>query len=159
MVRFRWFGDIFHKYTLKWKCRHFYEIFISGCTGCCQNDNFQYNKWLKFCQNDNILCQCRDGHAITAATAKQLWRILRNQYALCSFRLPGAPHDYTHAFNMTNKICRSRYVNVMTNVENISTNCLLAVARFIIIHKTHISRRVRPWVSKKNCKVLICFRK
>ena len=38
---------------LQWKC-HFGEIFITGCTGSCQNDNFQFSQWWKFRQNDNI---------------------------------------------------------------------------------------------------------
>ena len=40
--------------TLKRKCLHFDEIFITGCTGSCQNDNFQCSQWLKFRQNDDI---------------------------------------------------------------------------------------------------------
>ena len=39
---------------LKRKCLHFDEIFITGCTGSCQNDNFQCSQWLKFRQNDDI---------------------------------------------------------------------------------------------------------
>ena len=42
------------KYTLKRKCLHFDEIFVTGCTGSCQNDNFQCSQWLKFRQNDDI---------------------------------------------------------------------------------------------------------
>ena len=38
--------------SLKRKCLHFDEIFVTGCTGSCQNDNFQCNQWLKFRQND-----------------------------------------------------------------------------------------------------------
>ena len=38
--------------SLKRKCLHFDEIFITGCTGSCQNDNFQCSQWLKFRQND-----------------------------------------------------------------------------------------------------------
>ena len=41
-------------HSLKQKCLHFDEIFITGCTGSCQNDNFQCSQWLKFRQNDNI---------------------------------------------------------------------------------------------------------
>ena len=41
-------------YTLKWKCHHVDKIFITGCTGSCQNDNFQCSQWRKFDQNDNI---------------------------------------------------------------------------------------------------------
>ena len=40
--------------SLKQKCRHFDEIFITGCTESCQNDNFWCSQWLKFHQNDNI---------------------------------------------------------------------------------------------------------
>ena len=40
--------------TLKRKCRHFDEIFITGCTGSCQNDNFQCSQWWKFRQNEDI---------------------------------------------------------------------------------------------------------
>ena len=40
--------------SLKQKCRHFDEIFITGCTESCQNDNFRCSQWLKFHQNDNI---------------------------------------------------------------------------------------------------------
>ena len=37
---------------LKQKYLHFDEIFITGCTGSCQNDNFQYSQWWQFRQND-----------------------------------------------------------------------------------------------------------
>ena len=40
--------------TLKRKCLHFDEIFITGCTESCQNDNFQCSQWWKFHQNDDI---------------------------------------------------------------------------------------------------------
>ena len=41
-------------FTLKQKCCHFDKIFITDCTGSCQNDNFQCSRWWKFQQNDNI---------------------------------------------------------------------------------------------------------
>ena len=41
-------------HTLKRKCLHFDEIFITGCTESCQNDNFQCSQWWKFHQNDDI---------------------------------------------------------------------------------------------------------
>ena len=34
--------------SLKRKCCHFDEIFITGCIGSCQNDNFQCSQWRKF---------------------------------------------------------------------------------------------------------------
>ena len=40
--------------SLKRKCLHFDEIFITGCTESCQNDNFQCSQWWKFHQNDDI---------------------------------------------------------------------------------------------------------
>ena len=43
-----------YREPLKQKCRHFDEIFITGCTESCQNDNFRCSQWLKFHQNDNI---------------------------------------------------------------------------------------------------------
>ena len=47
--------------TLKRKCHHFDEIFITGCTGSCQNDNnFQCSQWWKFCQNDKIFVSVYD---------------------------------------------------------------------------------------------------
>ena len=42
------------KTTLKRKSLHFDEMFITGCTGSCQNDNFQCSQWWKFRQNDDI---------------------------------------------------------------------------------------------------------
>ena len=33
--------------TLKWKCCHFDEIFITGCNGSCQKDNFWCSQWWK----------------------------------------------------------------------------------------------------------------
>ena len=41
-------------HTLKRKCRHFDEIFITGCTGSCHFDNFQCSQWWKFHQNEDI---------------------------------------------------------------------------------------------------------
>ena len=35
------------------KFHHFYDIFITGCTESCQNDNFQCSQWWKFCQNED----------------------------------------------------------------------------------------------------------
>ena len=39
---------------LKRKCLHFDEIFITGCTESCQNDNFRCSQWWNFHQNDDI---------------------------------------------------------------------------------------------------------
>ena len=45
---------VFDGYSLKRKSLHFDEMFITGCTGSCQNDNFQCSQWWKFRQNDDI---------------------------------------------------------------------------------------------------------
>ena len=42
-------------HSLKRKCRHCDEILITGCTGSCHFDNFQYSQWWKFHQNEDIL--------------------------------------------------------------------------------------------------------
>ena len=70
--------------TLKHKCRHFDEIFITGCTESCQNDNFRCSQWLKFHQNDNIsfsvnLCGEFTGYRWiphTKASDAELWCFL-----------------------------------------------------------------------------------
>ena len=46
--------------TLKRKCRHFDEIFITGCTGSCHFDNFQCSQWWKFHQNEDISVSVND---------------------------------------------------------------------------------------------------
>ena len=46
-------------WALKRKCHHFDEIFITGCTESCQNDNFQCSQWRKFRQNDDISVSVR----------------------------------------------------------------------------------------------------
>ena len=40
--------------SLKRKCCHFDEIFITDCTESCQNDNFQCSQWWSFRQSDDI---------------------------------------------------------------------------------------------------------
>ena len=40
--------------SLKQKCRHFDEIFITGCTGSCHFDNFQCSQWWTFHQNEDF---------------------------------------------------------------------------------------------------------
>ena len=40
--------------TLKRKCHHFDEIFITGCTESCHFDNSQCSQWWKFHQNEDI---------------------------------------------------------------------------------------------------------
>ena len=54
--------------TLKRKSLHFDEIFITGCTGSCQNDNFQCSQWLKLRQNDDIFV------SVNGTTITTSWR-------------------------------------------------------------------------------------
>ena len=44
-------GDFHDEGKLKQKYYHVDEIFVSGCTGSCQFDNFQYSHWQKFHQH------------------------------------------------------------------------------------------------------------
>ena len=51
--------NIYNRYRikslpLKQKCRHFDEIFITGCTGSCHFDNFQCSQWWTFHQNEDF---------------------------------------------------------------------------------------------------------
>ena len=41
--------------SMKRKCRHFDEIFVTGCTGSCHFDNFQWGQWWTFHQNKDIV--------------------------------------------------------------------------------------------------------
>ena len=45
---------------LKWKCHHFEEIFITGCTWSCHFDNFRRSQWWKFHQTDTISISMTD---------------------------------------------------------------------------------------------------
>ena len=40
--------------SLKRKCHHFDESFITGCTESCHFDNFRCSQWWRFHQNDDI---------------------------------------------------------------------------------------------------------
>ena len=49
-----------YKLSLQRTFCHFDEIVITGCTGSCENDNFECNQWWNFHQNDDksILVNC-----------------------------------------------------------------------------------------------------
>ena len=53
-LRCRWLTTEPWLHSLKRKCLHFDEIFITGCTESCQNDNFRCSQWWNFHQNDDI---------------------------------------------------------------------------------------------------------
>ena len=49
----KFMGSVYN-IILKWRCCQFDDIFITDCTGSCQNDNFQCSQWQKCRQNDDI---------------------------------------------------------------------------------------------------------
>ena len=72
--KFRWFKmpwrSLLRHYnsyssSLKQKCLHFDEILITGCTGSCQNDNFQCTQRWKFRQNDDIFVSVSESEVTT----------------------------------------------------------------------------------------------
>ena len=76
--------------TLKQKCRHFEEIFITDCTESCQNDNFRCSQWLKFHQNDSISVSVNmtktKGNQLcdTRLSLKWMWLVPQNSTNLFS---------------------------------------------------------------------------
>ena len=50
MARFICSGGV----SLKRKCHHFDESFITGCTESCHFDNFRCSQWWRFHQNEDI---------------------------------------------------------------------------------------------------------
>ena len=56
--------------TLKRKCCHFDEIFITSCTVSCQNDNFQCSQWWKCHQNEDISVSVNDNTGSCITTSK-----------------------------------------------------------------------------------------
>ena len=53
-------------WTLKRKCRHFDEIFVTGGTEICHFDNFRCSQWWKFHQNDDISVSVNNATAYTS---------------------------------------------------------------------------------------------
>ena len=76
------YGSVFGQNTccansLKRKCLHFDEIFITGCTESCQNDNFQCSQWWKFHQNDDIFVSVKVIRVFTLTHYHPLCKIHR----------------------------------------------------------------------------------
>ena len=75
----------------KTKCYHFDEIFITGCTGSCQNDNFQCSQWWKFRQNDALFrfnalhnkTNISANHRHNASPCQQLMRLVNLSPGTC----------------------------------------------------------------------------
>ena len=47
-------NGFYFSHSLKRKCRHFDEIFVTGGTESCHFDNFRCSQWWKFHRNDDI---------------------------------------------------------------------------------------------------------
>ena len=78
-------------HALKWK-GYFDELFITGCTRSCQNDNFKYTQWWKPHQNDDF--------SISLWVAMFLWPCMCSSPCFNSMA-PGRPrcHFKTAIFN------------------------------------------------------------
>ena len=86
------------------------KIFITGCTGSCQYDNFQWSQWWKFHENDNISIECilkwspgSDGYKCCLASTKPhpkhtLQQSLLHNLIPCKF-LPGHLSLIIHTVN------------------------------------------------------------
>ena len=76
--------------TLKHKCCHFDKIFITTCTGNCQNDNIHCSQWWHFHRNDIIFFTEEVSNLVCASEVRSLQSIVT--YASCcllaSYRLP-----------------------------------------------------------------------
>ena len=66
------------KKTLKPKCCHFDELFVTGCAGSCHFDNFQCSQWRKFRQNNDIS---------VSANNRQLDRLFNSWFKLTSNKI------------------------------------------------------------------------
>ena len=132
--------------TLKRKCLHFDEIFITGCPGSCQNDNFQCSQWLRFRQNDDIFVSVNiiglGNGTIPSHKSKlvccrlDLWQIKfqwnMKQNASFSFQencgiwkycLPNISHfvdPFVDDYTLWNKL----QGNMIQNAEFMSRNCI-----------------------------------
>ena len=53
-VRWLILGNVRKSHSLKRKCHHFDESFITGCTESCHFDNFRCSQWWRFHQNEDI---------------------------------------------------------------------------------------------------------
>ena len=51
----------------------FDEIFMTGCTRSCQNDNFQCSQWWKFNQNGNISISVDEKYLCSAMIKKYIY--------------------------------------------------------------------------------------
>ena len=69
--------------TLKRKC----EIFITGCTRCCQNDNVWCSHWWNFHQNDDIsnlvICVVRLTTCFGEAHNKWNYKLIEALWQIC----------------------------------------------------------------------------
>ena len=118
---FRWDGwkrrnsSVIH--SLKWKCHHFDEIFITGCTESCENDSFQCSQWWKFGENDSFPFQCywlqwrhirASNHRHIACLSNSFFRLTTKKASKFSitepFRCGEATGDSPHKGPATRKV-------------------------------------------------------
>ena len=71
--------------TLKWKCHHFDEIFIMGCTGSCYFDNLQC-QWCEFHQHEDITVSVNIHH-ITNWDKMQTFSTLFSCMKIVAFKM------------------------------------------------------------------------
>ena len=94
--------------TLKWKCNNFDE-FIIGCTGSCQNDNFQCSQWWKFCQNDKIFISVNHNKKLFTSLLISLQdiQIPHKHYSYDPFNIPYLATTAIHHTGTT--ICKNLF--------------------------------------------------
>ena len=140
-------------YTLKRKCLHFDEIFITGCTESCQNDNFQCSQWWKFRQNDDFSFQCM--HAIRDIAASLLANtraISKRQNNKAVKHIPNET-EFPLAKCMAGRGCPGDYLIVTFTVCNASTTismCALGIPQ----PRAHSGYGLSQWKTTLHCNVV-----
>ena len=98
--------------TLKRKSLHFDEMFITGCTGSCQNDNFQCSQWWKFRQNDDIFVSVHAHAFIWKTTHMYTWVWALTCQSLPSFKIKDALNSSINVvLKNENTSCISKWVH------------------------------------------------
>ena len=127
--------------SLKRKCLHFDEIFITGCTESCQNDNFRCSQWWKFHQNDvifvSVIIKCCQFHCNKIKFSHN-----------CSERCTVSESDW-NSLN-SNKILQIRYVfrhlgrNIKWNLNVHNTFNIRLLSRYLGIPSYKDQMVMRP---------------
>ena len=104
---------------------HFDEIFGTGCTESCQNDNFQCSQWRKFRQNDNISFSVSSQSIIRHGI---FHLCLNTQLGLARSRCwPLPQHSDIDLVLMDNSGLSNKWVKFVKNISTswIKTSCCL----------------------------------